>query len=216
MKKRNPILGLLMFAFHDAGGNIVRALPLPLLLGLAGQIPGLEVLLTFFPFLAVSAATYVVMMKSEGTPTWDRYLIAMPVKRKNNASILYLNVFIASLIGLPLIGVVWAAGYVIFGNTLADIFIGGLPMFAFVYGSQLLATAFLYPMGLSRLGQRNTQSVFIICLALGIAASFGLFAAGSALGLPDVARFLMIIGVSGAAFIVSLYIVRAMYAKMDF
>ena len=216
MKTRNPLLGLLTFAFHDSSGGIVRALPLPLLLGIVGQIPGLEVLLTFFPFMAVSAAPYIVLMKSEGTPTWDRYQLAMPIKRNDIASIIYFNVLVASLIGLPLIGITWAVGHVIFGNTLAEVFVGGLPTLAFVYGSQLLATAFLYPIGSSRFGQRNKQSVFLGSIAFGVAAAFGLSTAGNILELSDIALFLVTIGVSGIAFIISLSITRAMFARMDF
>ena len=216
MKTRNPILGLLTFSFHELGGRLIRALPLPLLIGFAAQIPGLETLLLFFPFIAVSAAPYVVMMRSEGTPTWDRYQIAMPVKRKDIATILYLNVFIASLLGIPLIGIVWAVGYVLNGATLAMLFNGSIALGAWVYSAMFFSTALLYPLGLSRLGQRNTQSVFFGSLILGVAIAYGIFAAGNAIGLSDIALSLVILSVSGTAYIISLLITKAMFATMDF
>jgi len=216
MNKRNPILGLMTFSFYDIGGNVLRALPLPLIIGIVGVIFEVEFLLALFPFMAITNAPYVVMMKSEGTPTWDKYQIAMPVKRKDIASTLYLNVFIASLLAIPVIGIVWLAGYVVNGSTFAEILSGGFSVVGLMYGMVLLSTAILYPLGLSPLGQRNMQSVFFGSLLLAIAIAGGLFYAGNALNISAVVLPLLIVGICSIAFVVSLFITRAMFTKIDF
>jgi len=216
MNKRNPILGLMTFSFYDVGGNVLRALPLPLIIGITGVIFEVELLLMFFPIMAITNAPYVVMMKSEGTPTWDKFQIAMPIRRKDIASTLYLNVFIASLLAIPVIGIVWLVGYVVNGSTLAEILTGGFSMVGVMYGAVLLSTAILYPLGLSPFGKRNIQSVFFGSLLIAVAIAGGLFFAGSALNIPDVILPLLIVGISGIAFVISLFITRAMYTKIDF
>jgi len=221
MKMRNPLLGLLTFTFHDVGRNILYILPLPLLLGIAAQILRIDALLVFFQLFAIGSAPYIVMMKvvamkSVGTLTWDRYQIAMPIKRKNVASIHYLSVLIASLLGIPIIGIIWMVLYVLFGSTLVETLNGGLSTMAAIYSMLLISASVLYPLILSQLGQRNAQGVFLGSVIIGAAVGSGMFGAGNAMGLTDTTLSLIIAGVSGIAFVVSLFITRAKYAKMDF
>jgi hypothetical protein len=214
MKKRKPLLALMTFTFHDISAGLVYALMLALLAGVAAQLLDSPMLLIYFPFLAVGAAPYIVLMKSEGTPTWDKYVIAVPIKRKELASSLYLNVFAASLLGIPLVALVWALGYALNGSA-PVLLSSGFTNVANVYGLVFFMTAILYPAGSSRWGQRSTQAVFFGSIFFSSGIVFGLSVLGNNLGLSDIALSVMIVGTSGIAFIISLFITRAMFAKMD-
>jgi len=186
------------------------------LIGIGSQIVEFDLLIIYFPIIAVGAAPYMVLMRSESTPTWDKYQIAVPIKRKELASSLYLNVFIASLLGIPIIGIVRVVGYVLNGGIFTEVLTSGYINIANVYGIVFFTTAFLYPLGLSRLGQRSTQGVFFGSIILSTAVTFGLYALGNNMGLSEAAQSLMVMGISGIAFAISLFITRAIFAKTDF
>jgi len=218
MKTRKPLLGLLTYSLHSASGSLALVLLVSLLVGIVALISGHELpLLQLFPLLGAGAAPYVVLMNSEGTPKWESYQIAMPIKRKDVASALYLNVFIASLLGIPIIGIVWAVGFVLNENMLAMILnSGGLSGVAFVYGVVFFTTTFLYPLGCTRFGQRSTQGLFLLSVMAATAATLGLSFIGNKIELSDAVLSLMIVGLAGIAFVISLFITRAIYAKIDF
>ena len=216
MKTRKPLLGLLAYSFNSVIGSLMIVVLYALLLGVLAEITEAYFVAQLFLLNAVSAVPYIVIQKSEGTPKWESYLLAMPIKRKDLATILYLNVFIASLFAIPIMGLVWGAGFV-FDGTVMEVFLdGGFTTVALAYGSVLLLATLLYPIASTEFGNRNVQVIFFGCIFISIGISLGIFFGGRWLGLSDVVASLLTIAISVVAFVVSLFITRAMYSKMDF
>jgi len=216
MKTRKPLFGLLTFSFYSVMGSLIFVILYVLLIGVVAQITELDFVVQIFLFNATCAVPYIVIQKSEGTPKWEPYLLAMPIKRKNLATILYLNVFIASLFAIPIIGVVWGVGFIFNEVVMATILYGGFMTIAFAYGSMLLFAALIYPIGSTKLGQRNIQGLFFGCLIAAIVINVAILFGGRWLGLSNIIITSLCIAIAGAAFVVSLLITKAMYARADF
>jgi len=216
MNTRRPLLGLLSFSFHSAKWSLALSLLASLAIGIFAIIREENALLFTFHYIAVGAAPYVVLMKSEGIAKWEQYQLAMPVKRKNLASILYLNVLITSLLIIPILGVVWGLGFIINPDTMPTIIQNGYIHIAFAFGFILLLTAILYPLGCSKLGEFSEQGLFFVGMAVSGVMLGAFFGIGIALGLTLHVIALLIIIIPGIAFIASLYITRWLYAKIDF
>jgi len=217
MKTKKPLIGLLIYSFYSMGGSLAIVLSLSLLIGIVALISGNNLLMQAFTLTVFGAAPYVVLTKSGGTAKWERFQLAMPIKRKNLATSLYLNVLIALILELPVAAIVVGAGF-IFNEGMADLLrYGGFANFAFfVYGIALLFAALLYPLACTKLGGRNEQGLFFVCM-VGAGAIVGAIAVvGSTLGLSDGTTSFLIVAVAGGAFIASYFITRMIYAKIDF
>jgi len=217
MNRRNPLLGLLIFSFHSASVSLALVLLLSLIKGIVA-IGLLEhfFIMSSFHYLAAGAAPYVMLMKSEGTAKWEQYQLAMPVKRKNLATILYLNVLAASLLVIPIIGVVWGVGFLFNQAAMHEIIQTGLINITFSLSFILLMTALLYPLASTKLGQFSEQGLFFIGMVFSGAILGALAGIGNALGYSWGVISLFVIIISVIAFIVSLCITRKQYAKIDF
>jgi len=216
MKTRKPMLGLLTFSYHSIIGSLILSISSALFMGIAAEIFENNIFVMFFLFSATIAAPYLVIQKSEGTPKWEPYLLAMPLKRKNLAAILYLNVFIASLFAIPVLGVMWGVGFIFNGFVTEAILAGGYVSIAVGYGAVLLMAALIYPIGSTKFGARNMQGLFFGCMIAALAINISILFGGQWLGLSSIVISLLSIGISGVAFVVSLFITKAMYAKIDF
>jgi len=216
MNNTKPLLGLLTFTFHAASSSLMLVLPLILLVGVVAQITEIALAVQLFPFMAVGAAPYIVLMKSEGTAKWEPYQIAMPVKRKHMVTALFSAIFISSLMWIPIIGAVWGVGLIFSDVVVESIFYGGYISIAYVYGTALLTAAIIYPLACTKLGQRSEAGLMLISMIAAVAILGGIAWLGYPLGLANSIVSLLIIAISGVAFIVSLFVTRAIYAKIDF
>ena len=210
------MLGLMTYSFHEARGSLLLVLSLTLFAGIIIEITEFSLAVQTFLIYAAGAAPYVVIQKSEGTPKWESYLLAMPIRRKNLASILYLNVFTASFLMIPITGVVWLVGF-IFNNVVMEVFIdSGFIFFAIAYGAMLLFAALIYPISSTKFGGRSVHGLFFVCLFASVGANIAIFFGGRWLGLSDIFATLLSVSISMVAFVVSLFITRVRYAKIDF
>ena len=216
MSKRKPLLGLFMFSLHAASGSLIIALLAALILGVVSQIYPIDFAIHMFPFVAVGAAPYIMLMKSEGTPKWEPYLITMPIKRKDLAAIYYINIFLTMLLAIPILGVAWVFGLVFNDTLIYFILNGGYASMAFAAGFMLLGSAIIYPLGCTKFGQRNTTGLSLVSMGASAAVVGAIAGGGGALGLPSTTISLIIVGVSFVAFAISFFMSRVIYTKVDF
>ena len=216
MNKRRPLLGLLKLSISTISGSLILVLGFSLILGIAAQIFEEGIIMSLFPFLAMGAAPFIVLMKSEGTAKWEQYLIAMPVRRKDLATSLYLNVFVALLLGLPVLGAVWGLG-ILLHDYMSDLILQtGFTSVATVFSNFMLLAALLFPLGCTKLGKRSEQGLFLVCALIVVMVVGTFFAVGNNNGLSDGLMSLISIAVTGIAFVVSMFITRGIYSKIDF
>jgi len=219
MKTRKPFLGLLTYSFHSISGSLILIQLFALLAGLTGiaaKIGGLDIILHSFPWMAVGAAPYILVSKSGSIEKWERYQLTMPIKRKDLATMLYLNVFLSLHLAFPVVGVVWGIGFIFQQASLYTLIHGWFPSIAYAYGTILLFTALIYPIGSTKLGGRSKDGLFFVCLVIAVAIVTPMTIAGRAMGLSNVVISVLVIAITGVAFVIGLLITRAMYAKMDF
>jgi len=215
MKRRSPLLGLLTFNYYSVRGSVGLDLLICLAIGVAAQILGHSGAMHLFVALVVTSAPFVVMVKGEGTAKWEQYQIAMPVTRKDLATSLYLNVFVAAVLGIPIIGFVWGLGFIFNETTFTLSIIQGINA-SFLYGFVLLTTALLYPLICTNFGKRKEATMMLICCVVAFAIVSAMSGAGNLIGLTSGVISLLIIAITGMAFIISLFITRAIYSKMNF
>jgi len=206
---------MLIFSYHAVKGSVFMDLLLCVGIGIGAIFSGHNAVIQLFAVLAAGSAPYIVMMKTGGIAKWEQYQLSMPIKRKHLATILYLNVLIAALMMLPIIGAVWGVGF-IFNAVTVETIVQGLGGISFIYGSVLLMAALLYTLGCTRLGGQNESGLFIVCIVIAVAAVYAISVAGHAIGLTSGIISLLIIAITGLAFVAALFITKAMYAKMDF
>jgi|GEM_PF-1667804 len=219
MKNRSALLGLLIYSFQSVRGSLIFILLLSIFIGAVGLVSGFSPLLNAFPFLAGGGVPYAILAKRyEDTSKWEQYQISMPIKRKTLATSLFLSVFISALLGVPILGAFWGIGSIFnsIGRAEFNLY-GGLGSIALTYGFVLLFAALFYPMLCTSLGKRNKQGLFLACMLIATAIVTTIFiTVDIATSLTFSGILLLMIAITGLAFIISLLITREIYAKMDF
>jgi len=217
MNNRRPLLGLLKYAFYSARGDLAFALLFGLAVGILSLIADNYLISqTLFPLLMSGGPAYVVIMKSEGTPLWDQFQVAMPIKRKEVATAPYLGVLLASLLGIPIFVVISGIRFILHEGSIGSMLSTGISYHATVLGTILIMSALLYPLAYTKLGQRSLQGLFVMCTCVAAAINSAILIGGNNLGLPEMVITSLNITISGIAFFVSLFIARQIYAKIDF
>ena len=216
MNTRRPLIGLLIFSYHGLSGSLAIALPLILLTGVIGQVAGVELLMQFFLFFVMGAIPYMAILKSSGIILWEQFQISMPIKRTDVATSAYLAVFLASLVGIPIIAAVWGLG-VVLNSGMNEYMYNSLWIAALVHRFSLLFTALIYPLAVTKLGKRNESALSLICAVASGAITVALtFVGENLLELSINMSSLFAVAISYVAFIVSLLITRYLYTKIDF
>jgi len=215
MKTRNPLLGMALFAIASHSSSLLLVLLFSLFLGVAGVISGNIQLLTLFPFVASGAAPIIVLMKYEGTIKWEQYLVAMPLRRKELVMSFYLNILIASLLGIPVIGVVCGVVYIFSPEMMGFLHIGWAAV-ALTLSVILLLTALLFPLASTGFGQRRESGLSVVCLVVSCMSVGFFWGTCNAQGLQNDIVSLLSLAISFITFVASFFITRDMYSKMDF
>jgi len=216
MKTRYPLSGLLKYSFHSASGSLAVILISCLAVGILLIITEHHLIESIFSVIAFGGFAFVVIMKSEGTSKWEQFQIAMPVKRKDVAIIPYLSIFLASSLGIPIFFMILGVRFFLSGEPIGLMLSAGFAFQSTILSTTLLTAALLYPLACTKVGSRSESGLLVICTIFAIVINGTILVGGNNLGLSDTVVTLMNLTVSGAAFIVSLFITRAIYAKIDF
>ena len=104
MNARNPIKGLMIYSFHSASGNLTIIFLVCMVMAVGLLITGNGQIYFWLGVMTIDAPVYVVIagIAAKNGATWKRFQLAMPVKRSDLVSLQYLQVVIASIIGIPL------------------------------------------------------------------------------------------------------------------
>jgi len=217
MKTNNPIRGLLQFYYFSQSGNIAIVM-LACLVGAAVLlITGNHQVMNGFNIIAVVCLPFAFMMKMSGKeyPKWERYRIAMPIKRSDLASAQFLCILLASLAGLPLAVLVNVLTFTIHEidyHTLTSAIISILSALAM----PLFMSGLLFTLGCLKIGENRGDAFFLLCTAPAGGNILLMPWLANRFELPEVAAPLMAIAAALAVFICSYFITRKIYAKMDF
>jgi len=219
MKTNNPILGLLKFLFHSASGNFAVIFPICIALSFAFIVTGNSM---FFVILVITAMLTLPMVlitnmaAKEGK--WERYQLTMPIKRSDLIKMQYYGVLLTTMAAAAIIiatvgiSIALAPNQYMFEYGLARAIVGLM----FSLGMPLLMVGLTFPLASSKIGKNRESSILSICMFFTLGVNMLLPRIGTWVGLSDEMIAVAAFGVSVLIFIVSFFITRMLYNKMDF
>ena len=219
MNTKNPMRGLLSYMFQAASGNLLLTLLTSLALAAALLLTGIAFFHSFFVMAAIAGAPYIIMASMGGKKShkWERFQISMPIRRSDLVNALYLCIFAASLVGIPLVVIVTSLYYVlhesIFEHTLTTVLIDSSALF---FSLPLLMAGLLFPLACTKAGENRGEALFTLCLLPAVANSLFMPMLAERLGFPKYTLALLPLAVALLVFVVSYFITRRIYAKLDF
>ena len=218
MNKNNAIRGLIVYAFYSASGNIVMMAALVILVGAFAVVTGSPALIGAFVGVGIVSLPSAILISApkDSTSKWTKFRGAMPVKRKNIISSLYIsNLLIAAvsiLLSIAIIGLL----KILHGDIMAEI-----DLFAFspiLVGAPLMACALFYPLVLT-IGESKEEAVCIICVLGGAAAAAGIWWSanrlGEVIGYADGVGMVFSFAIPVVLIVLSYAVSVKIYAKKD-
>ena len=218
-KTTSPVRGLVNYIFQAAKGNLIICLLLTGALATALLISGQVVIIGFFIMTAVGSFPYMVMMGMGGKNAnkWERFQITMPIRRKDMVNSFYVSILLATVAGIPLVAIV----AVIIPILHVDMFeYGAFLTFANLtirfFSIPLLMSGLLFPSANTKAGEGRGEALFTICLIVAVGNTLLMTWLVNRFELPgDYTDAILALAVSLVAFLISYFITRRMYAKMD-
>jgi len=226
---RSPIHGLMKFSFYALSKKTVGVMLLwtvfslvilgalfgstgNLIENLGGEV-GIFVMIIH---LALFSSPYTIMMYSEDTTRWERYQLAMPVKRSNLAATYYLSIAVSQLASFVVVGLIVGIGFILYGDMGYLVTNAGFRPYASGLGMIWLMAALLYPLGSTEFGGNNQPVAFFISMAFGIGGYFAVLLGFHFIGLEGNAQLFATLAFSLVLFVVSILITAKLMAKGDF
>ena|GEM_PF-1498640 len=229
MKTKSPMRGMLTFALFSASGNALY-----LLLGCAAAaiaflitsnvLPeGLQVLLFNFAALfgLLSFPLLVITSLGDKDGAWERFQLTMPIKRSDLLRVQYLAAMVAVVIGVALVvTTIFLSdlfGMTIFAEQMEmdNNFTAGIFTMLPTLAMPFLMSGLFFPLATTKLGKGKEAAIMNICqffaLAVMILAPF----VANGFGLNFNTFGTAILAVSVVVFIVSYFISRRTYSKLD-
>jgi len=218
MKQNHPMRGLLIFSLHAAGGNASFTLLASLALVVIYLITGN---LFFSNMLAIIALVTVPMlvMWSLGSKDgqWERFQLTMPISRGGLLGVQYLSVLVSLIIPIVLVIATTGLGIVLgHGEAHDHDFVTGLLNALLVLAMPFLMCGLCFPIASSKIGKGREASVLTICQFVVIGILLIAPWASERLGVSLHMLGALFLAASVLLFIISYFITRKLYAKMDF
>ena len=213
MKKNHPMRGLLVFAFHAASGNASFALLGSIALAAAYLVTGNFIFFSFF--LLIAALTFpVLVVASLGSKDgkWERFQLTMPISRNGLLGIQYLSVLVSLII--PVVLVVVMVGLRVFlgrGDFVTGLLDALLPL-----AMPFLMSSLVFPIACTKIGQGKESGVLTTCQFIAIGILLGAPWVSERIGVSLHMMGALFLAASVLLFIISYFITRMFYAKMDF
>ena len=213
----NPMKGLLLFYYYGVSGAIAIIMAFCAVLAVAAVITGNDFLYNSSILLAVGGLPYmiIVSMCQKSYLKWECFRLTMPIKRRELASVQYLCVLLASLVGLPLAVLIVVVTSKIHGmgdNLTADLFyiLANLSV-------PLLCAGLLFTIGCTKIGEKYGEALFLLCLMATVGINMILIPwIGTELNWSGSMTSLVVFTVGVVAFIIAWKITGSLYEKKDF
>lgn len=220
MQAKKPIIGLIMFMFHSASGNLSIALMACSISGIVFLVTGNSAVHTFFISLTIAMPPYTIItsIASDYASKWERFRIAMPVRREDVTSSQYLCIIIASIVGIPFIGIIMGISVALhesLSEIVDKVVSSTVSTFSIAFGIALLLGALFFPLTCMKIGENKGEALAFVCVlaALGIICLVSW--AGYSMNLSQYTISLLRVAISVIPFIFSYLFTKNLYAKLD-
>ena len=216
MSTKSQIKGLMIYSFHAESGNLAIILLVCLVMAVGLLITGNGQIGFWFGVLTINAPVFTVIsgMGAKTGVMWKRFQLAMPVRRSDLVSLQYLQVIIASIIGIPLFMVITSLAFTLHEGypdfSVAESFIRisqFLPM-------SLLMAGLVFPLANTKIGENRQEAISITCFLISAMIVQPLM--GTRLGIPGDIAALLVFAISATTFMISFAITKRLYSKKNF
>jgi len=225
---RRPLKGLLLYFWYSTGGKLILLFLQTIAWGIAFLVFGDNAfgpwLYALFGINAVMGVSLVIVMGMGNKEIdWERFQLSMPVRRRNMASSQFLSVGLAPFMGLPIFAIFSAlslllhdGGYLFWheGGSLAitPIFISIAPYLSMPY----IMAGLIFPIYMIPAVEKIHDGLFPVIMVVSIAIPQLMVAGASRLEWSLVVASSLTLAVALFIFIVSYFITRKIYEKVDF
>ena len=216
MRTMNPLKGLLLYFWYDAGAKLIMLFVQAIAWGIAFAIWGGAILLMFFGINAVMGASMVVISGMGNKEIdWERFQLSMPVKRADLASSQYLSVGIAAFIGVPIFVIftglnsIWHEGAYF---TLASAFLSLAPFLSMPF----ILGGLVFPLYMMPWAEKMYEALFPMLMVVAILLPQSAVMAAGRWNWQIDATVSITLVVSMLIFVGSYFVTRKLYAKADF
>lgn len=224
MKSNKTMIGLIMFLFHSASANISITLMSCSIIGIIFLVTGISNFHVFFILMTIVMPPYSIITSVAGgyvsrySSKWERFQIAMPVRREDVTSSQYLCIIIASLVGTPFIVIITGLTIALHENLseIVDKVISStVSIFSISIGIVFLLGALFFPLTCMKISKNKGESLAFVCLFVAI-GMIGLISwAGFCMNLSQYTISLLRITISIIFFMISYLITKNLYVKLD-
>ena len=216
MRTNNPMRGLLSFFYYSSRGNASILLLLCVALAIAALITNHHMINNVFSGVAIGGLPYVIVigMAQKNYSKWEQFQLTMPVRRCQLIGSQYLCIFLASLVGIPLVVLVKILSF-----SLHDIeynLVTALLNHLLVLSMPLVMTGVLYPLASTKFGSNKGEIFFAIGLAAAIGYTWAMSWIGARLDWSVELTSVVALGAALVIFLGSYFITKDIYEKTDF
>jgi len=216
MRAVNPLKGLLLYLWYYAGGKLIILNIQAIVWGILHLFFNHTLTLMLFGLNAIAGATFILMAGMGNKEIdWERFQLSMPVRRSDLAKSQYLSVGIVSLIGIPIyiafvgLSTIWHENVYF---TLSALFISIAPFLSIPY----ILGGLVFPLYSIPALDKLYDSMFPVSMIVSIAIPQLVIWGASRLGWSMIIASFLLLAVAMLIFVVSYFITRKMYAKIDF
>lgn len=224
MQSNKTIIGLIMFLFHSASGNISITLMASSIVGVIFLVTGNSVFHTFFILMVVLMPPYSIIISIAGgyvsrySTKWERFQLAMPVRRADVTLSQYSCMIIASLVGTPFIVIITGMAIALhesLSEIAARVVSSTVSNFSISIGVVLLLGALFFPITCMKISKNKGESLAFVCLLLALGIIGLLSWMGFSLNLSQYTISLIRMIVSIIFFVFSYRVTQKLYGKLD-
>jgi len=216
MKTKHPMRGLLTFSFHASLGNASLALLSSIVLLIVFLATGG---VFFFNMLVIVSLLMVPMLvissMGDKDGKWERFQLTMPIKRGDLLGMQYLSVVVSLLIPIAL--VIGAIGIgPLLHEAPFDSAVSGILATLPALGMPFLMSGLFFPLATTKIGKGKETGLLTTCQFIAIAVILLAPWASERLSISFYMVGALIAAVSALVFLISYFIARVTYAKLDF
>jgi len=217
MRTRKLLTGLLLYLFYNSGLKLAVLFSQSIVWGVIYIVTGNTWVHMIFAYNAIASAAFLLLagMGNNKEINWERFQLSMPVKRRDMAISQYLCVAMASLVGIPIYVAIIAINVLINESayfTFMTLFTGIAPFLAIPF----ILAGFVYPLFSIKSIEDKQEGIFPLFMIASFAIpQLVIWGAGRLEWSVNIA-VVITLAVAVIIFIVSYFITRKLYAKMDF
>lgn len=216
MKKNSPIKGLIIYTFYSASGNTSIVLAVCLLIGIIMTVTGIPTGLSASVFFWITflSCTLMISAHKDSASKWNRFQLAMPVKRSDVIASKYLGHLILLLVGIVLAGIFIGLSAAIHENLLNNVLDAVLTVVPACIGTSLLSCSLFYPIIYS-IGENKEEALSLVCISSALAINVFVLWVGNMVKFSQYINAVFCIAVATVLFVVSYAITTKIYANKD-